>query len=134
MGRFGQRLRTLPGQPRLLPGAITDYVTGYLLAFGTMVALYRRATEGGSYVVRTSLTQSGMCVERMGRTDAEEARVQVETLPPELLDKYLVERDVPFGRIKYLAPVVEMSETPPYWELPTSPLGTHPPVWLERPA
>ena len=45
--------------PRLLPAAATDYNTGYLAALGTMVALARRAREGGSWLVR-SLSQTGM--------------------------------------------------------------------------
>ena len=47
-----------PG-PRLLPAAATDYNTGYLAALGTMVALARRAREGGSWLVRASLSQTG---------------------------------------------------------------------------
>jgi hypothetical protein len=116
-----------------LPGAITDYTTGYLLAFGAMVALWRRAVEGGSYMVASSLTQAGMAVERMGRADAKEAQAQVETLLPAEVEKLTVESDTAYGRIKYLAPVVQMSETPARWDLPTVPLGTHQPVWLERP-
>jgi crotonobetainyl-CoA:carnitine CoA-transferase CaiB-like acyl-CoA transferase len=123
---------TPAGQPRLLPGAVTDYTTGYLLAFGTLVALYRRATEGGSYVVRCSLTQSGMCVERMGRADADEARLQPEFPPAEILEKLCIERDTAFGRIRFLGPVVHMSETPARWDLPVVPRGTHQPVWLDR--
>jgi crotonobetainyl-CoA:carnitine CoA-transferase CaiB-like acyl-CoA transferase len=133
MGRYGQRAQMPSGKPRLLPGAITDYTTGYLLAFGAMVALWRRAVEGGSYMVASSLTQAGMAVERMGRADAKEAQAQVETLLPAEVEKLTVESDTAYGRIKYLAPVVQMSETPARWDLPTVPLGTHQPVWLERP-
>jgi crotonobetainyl-CoA:carnitine CoA-transferase CaiB-like acyl-CoA transferase len=42
------------GQPRHLPVSVLDYVTGYLAAFGVMVALARRARQGGSYHVRVS--------------------------------------------------------------------------------
>ncbi len=132
MGRFARTMTAPPGQPRLLPGAITDYMTGYLLAFGSMVALSRRAEEGGSYIVRTSLTQSGMCVARMGRADAEEAKAQTAMLTPDELDKLTIERDTDIGHLRYLAPVVQMSDTPAHWATPTVPLGTHQPVWLDR--
>lgn len=132
LGRYGERLQTPAGEPRLLPGAITDYVTGYLLAFGTMVALQRRAREGGSYLVTASLTQSGMYVERQGRVNAEEAKLQMGSLSPEEMKKWSVEKDSAYGHIAYLAPVVQMSLTQPRWELPTVPLGTHEPVWLSR--
>jgi crotonobetainyl-CoA:carnitine CoA-transferase CaiB-like acyl-CoA transferase len=45
------------GTPNLLPTSPIDYLSGFLLAYGTLVALFRRAREGGSYVVRTSLAQ-----------------------------------------------------------------------------
>ena len=37
--------------------------------------------------------------------------------------------DTPSGRLRHLKPVVQMSETPPYWARPSVPLGYHPPVW-----
>jgi len=52
--------------PALMPGpqfnpvsAIDHYLTGYLMAFGALVALARRAREGGSWLVRISLAQTG---------------------------------------------------------------------------
>lgn len=45
------------GVPTLLPTSPIDYLSGFLLAYGALVALDRRAREGGSYVVRTSLAQ-----------------------------------------------------------------------------
>src|SRR4029077_9591119 len=42
---FGQR------EPRALPAQELDHATGYLLAFAAMVALARRAKEGGSWHV-----------------------------------------------------------------------------------
>jgi len=67
-------------RPRTLPGAITDYATGYLAAFGTMVALYHRAREGGSYHVRTSLTQSAMLLGRIPRVTQGKEQVKGLTL------------------------------------------------------
>ena len=47
-----------PG-PQFYPVSAIDYLTGYLMAFGAMVALARRAREGGSWLVRASLAQTG---------------------------------------------------------------------------
>src|SRR5213079_1259880 len=47
-----------PG-PQFYPVSAIDYLTGYLMAFGALVALRRRATEGGSWLVRISLAQTG---------------------------------------------------------------------------
>jgi len=53
--------------PRHLPAQALDHATGYLAAFGAMVALARRAREGGSYLVRVSLAQTGRWLDRLGR-------------------------------------------------------------------
>src|SRR6266481_3811933 len=42
-----------PG-PQFYPVSAIDYLTGYLMAFGALVALARRAREGGSWLVRIS--------------------------------------------------------------------------------
>jgi len=47
-----------PG-PQFYPVSAIDYLTGYLMAFGAMVALARRVREGGSWLVRISLAQTG---------------------------------------------------------------------------
>ena len=89
-----------------------------------MVALRRRAVEGGSYHVRASLCQSGMWFVRLGAScDPERASGTGD--PAELC----VETDTPFRRLTHLAPAVELSETPPHWARPTVHLGTHLPVW-----
>jgi hypothetical protein len=46
-----------PG-PQFYPVSAIDYLTGYLMAFGAMVALARRAREGGSWLVRISLAHA----------------------------------------------------------------------------
>jgi len=39
------------------------------------------------------------------------------------------EMDAPDGRIRYLKPVLQLSQTPPHWTRPPVPLGAHPPAW-----
>ena len=115
-----------PGKPKLLPVSVIDYVSGYLMAFGAMVALSRRATEGGSWLVRVSLARTGKWIVDRGMAEGF-ASVPVE-LPHEELQKLLMET----GNVTHLKPVLELSETPPYWERPPVPLGTHPPEWPSR--
>ncbi|MDB5650750.1 MAG: carnitine dehydratase [Hyphomicrobiales bacterium] len=57
------------GAPKLLPVSPIDYMSGYLLAFGVNVALGRRAREGGSYLVRTSLAQAANWLVKLGLND-----------------------------------------------------------------
>jgi crotonobetainyl-CoA:carnitine CoA-transferase CaiB-like acyl-CoA transferase len=111
--------------PRLLPAAATDYNTGYLAALGTMIALARRAREGGSWHVRASLCQTGMWLERMARS-----REPGPGLSPEQVRPFLTRSQTVYGELEHLGPIVELSETPARWALPTPPLGAHPPVWI----
>jgi crotonobetainyl-CoA:carnitine CoA-transferase CaiB-like acyl-CoA transferase len=117
-------------RPRLLPAAATDYTTGYLAAFGAMLALHRRATEGGSWLVRASLSQTGMWIRRLGRLDegAEHAPgVSLESCAP-----WMLESETKFGKLRHLGPVAELSLTPLAFAFPTVPLGTHAPRWTSR--
>ena len=56
-------------EPKPLPAQALDHATGYLMAFGAMTALKRRATEGGSWHVRCSLAQTGHWVRDLGRIE-----------------------------------------------------------------
>ena len=120
------------GKPRLLPVSAIDYVAGYLMAYGTMLALGRRAKEGGSWLVRVSLARTGKwIVDRGVLAQAALAGVPAE-LPDAEIATLCTETDAPNGRIRHLKPVVAMSQTPPYWARPPVPLGFHPPVWPAR--
>lgn len=114
-------------QPRLLPVAACDYTTGYLAAYGTLLALGRRAREGGSYHVRASLCQSGMFMQRQQRVDYEQEGMEIDH---RLIDEILLTTSTPYGKMKHLGPFLKMSKTTPRWDLPSSPLGTHDAVWL----
>ena len=111
------------GPPVLIPAAACDYTTGYLAALGTMAALWRRSHEGGSYHVRASLCQTAMWFAREPRVERAEATGFGD------IDRFRATTDTAFGRLRHLAPVAQMSATPPRWELPTTPLGAHPPEW-----
>ena len=54
------------GRPLHLPAQVVDHATGYLAALGALMALARRAREGGSYLVRVSLVQTGRWVDGSG--------------------------------------------------------------------
>ena len=110
--------------PALLPAAVTDYTTGTLAALGTLVALLRRAREGGSYRVRVSLTRTAMWLQSLGRTEERGAGIDGD-----LVRSRLTSSDSPYGKLWHLAPVVQMSETAPHWSQPTVPLGTDPAEW-----
>jgi crotonobetainyl-CoA:carnitine CoA-transferase CaiB-like acyl-CoA transferase len=120
-----------PG-PQFYPVSAIDYLTGYLMAFGAMVALARRVREGGSWLVRISLAQTGRWL--VGRGEVPEAAlgdVPKEFTPAELT-RWSMTSDTPAGRLHHLAPVLRLSETPPRWARPSVPLGYNEPVWPPR--
>lgn len=118
-----------PERPALLPAAACDYTTGYLGAYGVMLALARRAREGGSYHVRVSLCQSGMFIYRQGKTDFAE---QGMDLSDEDLAELRIDSETTYGPLRHLGPVLRLSETRPRWMRPTPRLGSSPPEWLAR--
>jgi crotonobetainyl-CoA:carnitine CoA-transferase CaiB-like acyl-CoA transferase len=115
------------GVPRLAPAAVNDYSTGYLAGYGAMVALARRATEGGAWHVQVSLSQTCMWYQRLGDDNA------LEAADPGDVQPFLGEMDTTdFGRIQYLTPALYLSETPPRWDLPPARQGAHKAEWLPR--
>jgi hypothetical protein len=104
--------------------APNDYVTGCLAAYGAVIALHRRAVEGGSWWVRASLCQTAAWIERCGLrytpSDAlglgDTSRLETRTATP-------------FGDLIHLRPAVQMSATPPRWESPPPVQGSATPAW-----
>jgi len=111
--------------PRHLPAQALDHATGYLAAFGAMVALARRAREGGSYLVRVSLAQTGRWLDRLGRV----AGHGVPDPRVEDVEAFLQTTATPFGVLRHVSPAPILSETPASWARPSVPLGTHAPEW-----
>ena len=124
---------TEPG-PQFYPVSAIDYLTGYLMAFGTMVALHRRATEGGSWLVRASLAQTGRWLVNRGQVAESALQGVPEDFDAEEVARWSTTSETPHGRLSHLGPAVQMSETEAHWERPTVPLGHHEPVWPERSA
>ncbi len=120
-----------PG-PQFYPVSAIDYLTGYLMAFGALVALARRAREGGSWLVRISLAQTGRWLVGRGQLPESELGDVPEEFTAEEIERWSTVSQVPGGRLGHLAPALELSETPPYWARPSVPLGYHDPVWPER--
>jgi len=118
------------GVPRFAPANPLDYMTGYLAAFGALIALRRRARNGGSYLVRLSLAQTGRWLASLPRVDAAAAAERPPELPQARLDVLMRTTDTPFGRLRHLAPAAQLSHTPACWERPTAPLDHDAPEWL----
>jgi crotonobetainyl-CoA:carnitine CoA-transferase CaiB-like acyl-CoA transferase len=112
--------------PRELPAQALDHASGYLMAFAALLALARKAEEGGSWHVRVSLAQTGHWLGGLGRLSDGFAAAD-----PKLADiGDLIEvAETPFGRVSHVRHAGVLAETPPYWARAAVPLGTHAPVW-----
>jgi crotonobetainyl-CoA:carnitine CoA-transferase CaiB-like acyl-CoA transferase len=122
------RTATRPDGPALLPAAACDYTTGYLAAYGILLALAKRARDGGSYHVRVSLCQSGMFVYRQGRIAFPGLGLDLSAAE---LDAIRIESRPKSGPLRHLGPILKFSETTPHWTRPTPQLGGDAPEWLE---
>jgi crotonobetainyl-CoA:carnitine CoA-transferase CaiB-like acyl-CoA transferase len=118
------------GEPKLVRATMCDYNTGYLAAYGVMLALARRAREGGSWAVRASLCQTAMFIRRQGLLA--EFSDGPERLGDSELGRCYVAGDTSYGALKTLGPVLRMSETQPHWARTTPRLGGDRTEWLQR--
>ncbi len=113
-------------KPQLLPAAACDYSTGYLAAYGTLLAMRMRAEQGGSYHVRASLCQSAMFLQDQPRVDVP---ADLPALTAGQIQYRMQTAHSPYGEASFLGPVLDMSKTRPRWELPSPELGMHEPTF-----
>lgn len=116
--------------PKELPMQILDHATGYLMAFGAMMARLRQAREGGSWHVRVSLAQTGRWLWNLGRLGHGIAAADVtkaDVLP------LLEQSRSGFGALQAVRHAAVMSATPASWLRPAMPLGSDVPEWPSRP-
>ena len=116
---------TDPHAPRLTGAAMNDYVTASFATYGVLEALQRRAEEGGSWHVQVSLTQTSMWFARLGLLQDVSHEQNIGEV-----DDFLETHDTPYGEMVHLAPVLQMSDTQPYWAFGTRPLGSDVAEWI----
>jgi crotonobetainyl-CoA:carnitine CoA-transferase CaiB-like acyl-CoA transferase len=116
--------------PKELPAQMLDHATGYLMAFGAMMAKARQAREGGSWHVRVSLAQTGRWLWNLGRL---EGGLNTPDIPGEAVHPAFIESmSSGFGMLKAVSHSALLSKTPAQWSRPAMPLGSHPPQWPAR--
>jgi len=115
--------------PKELPAQMIDHATGYLMAFGAMMAKARQAREGGSWHVRVSLAQTGRWLWNLGRvTDGfKQADVEEDAVAP-----FMEEVPSGFGPLRAVKHSAILSKTPAYWARPAVRLGTDKAEWPAR--
>ena len=112
-------------QPRALPVQILDYATGFLMAYAAQVALYRQATEGGSWHVRLSLARTGLWLRSLGRI-----RNGFDVKKPSV-DTFTEMSESGFGKLVAMRHAAHFSGAPFATRSfrPSMPPGSHRPEW-----
>ena len=114
--------------PKALPMQILDYAAGHLLAFGIQAALWRQATQGGSWQVQVSLVDVGHWLRSLGRLP-DGLAASAPSLQP-----YLEDSPCGFGpqghaTLRALRHAAQFARTPVAGLRPSMPPGSHPPLW-----
>src|SRR6202171_3374592 len=115
--------------PKELPAQMLDHATGYLMAFGAMIAKARQSREGGSWHVRVSLAQTGRWLWNLGRVAD---GFKTEDLKGETVQPFIEEIPSGFGPLRSVSHSAVLSKTPAFWARPAMPLGSHPAEWPAR--
>jgi crotonobetainyl-CoA:carnitine CoA-transferase CaiB-like acyl-CoA transferase len=112
--------------PKELPAQILDHATGYLMAFGAMMARARQAREGGSWHVQVSLARTGKWLWEMGRLAEGLASAD---LPGSAVAPFIEDTPSGFGRLSAVRHAAVLAATPAAWARPAVPLGHDPASW-----
>ena len=115
--------------PKELPAQMLDHATGYFMAFGAMMAKARQARDGGSWLVRVSLAQTGRWLWNLGRV---ERGLDTRDYTGETIRPFIEALPSGFGPLQSVRHSAILSKTPASWRRPAMPLGSHPPAWPER--
>ncbi|MET0907592.1 MAG: CoA transferase [Tardiphaga sp.] len=113
-------------QPKELPAQMLDHASGYLMAFGAMMAKLRQAREGGSWHVQVSLARTGKWLWEMGRLDN---GLHAPDIAGDALTGLIADGPSGFGTLSAVRHAAVLGITPAHWVRPAVPLGTDSPVW-----
>jgi len=121
-----------PG-PQFYPVSAIDYLTGYLMAFGAMVALRAAPAKAaaGSSAFRWRRRGAGWLI--AARCPRPPSRTSRKRSRKPRSDRWSIESDTPAGRLRHLGQTVRLSETRPVAR-PSVPLGYNEPAWPARAA
>ena len=97
-------------EPKLTPASALDYLAGYLMTFGTLLALVRRAEEGGSYCVNVSLARTSEWLTAMGTFDPGVVDATPAEFTADELANWMVEVPTPLGQVRRMSPVIGFSD------------------------
>jgi CoA-transferase family III len=121
------------GEPaRPTPCQALDHGAGFLLAFGIMAAVYKRATEGGKYVVDVSLAGVMKFLRSLGQFEGKSGFDMDWKEPRERRDeieKWMLKGQTEWGEIEYLGHAASIEGLEVGWERMPGRLGKDEAVW-----
>ena len=118
------------GEPaRAMPCQALDHAAGYFLATGICAALYKRATEGGSYEVNVSLAGTMKYLRSLGQYPGNEG-FKCPVLNGEEVEEYLETKTSGFGELKAVRHSASVEGAMPGWDIMPKPLGSDRPEWV----
>ena len=115
--------------PKELPAQVLDHASGYLMAFGAMMARTRQSREGGSWHVRVSLAQTGRWLWNLGRIAG---GLAASDFGPDTVERFMEDLPSGLGQLRAVRHSAVLSQTPAFWARPAMPLGSHPAQWPAR--
>lgn len=119
------------GEPaRPTPCQALDHAGGLFLAAGVTAALYRRATEGGSYEVNVSLAGTMKYLRSLGQYPGKTGFDCKDPTKPGDVPEFLETHPSGFGSLTAVKHAASIKGAMPGWEIMPKPLGSDPPEWL----
>lgn len=109
--------------PKAMPVQILDYATGFLMAFGTQVALHRQSIEGGTWHVQLSLARTGTWLRSLGQS------TEHLSCSPINSNDHLRPYPSAYGELAAMPHAVLWNGRSVEPSRPSAPPGTHEPHW-----
>ncbi|KAM0703616.1 hypothetical protein Q7P35_009555 [Cladosporium inversicolor] len=120
----GETARTLPFQA-------LDSASGFFLAAGISAALYKQATEGGSYEVNVSLAGTMKFLRSLGQYEGSSGfQCEQYKTQDDVPAKWLEGQESAFGLIKAVTHSASIKGIDVGWEIMPKPLGSDQAEWL----
>lgn len=118
---------------RVLPRQVLVHASGYLLAAGIRAALYKQASEGGSFEVQVSLAGTMKYLRSLGQYQRRSGfECRDFNSQGVVLARCLEEQDSQFGRIRAVRYSAHVKGLAVGWDIMPRPLGSDKAEWLRQ--
>ncbi|KAJ5669278.1 hypothetical protein N7462_010348 [Penicillium macrosclerotiorum] len=117
---------------RPTPCQVLDHASGYFLAAGIMAAIYKQATEGGSWQVDVSLAGTMKYLRSLGQYEGTTGfQAPDYESPNDVPEEYLETRQTGFGEMTAVRHSASIEGVTVGWDFMPKPLGSDEKKWLD---